>query len=132
MTAYRLISAEKARTPVSMSCRLLGVSRSGYYEWAANRPSERAVGRDQDHDPSPHEVIDLVAVPVAGVAQHDVGRRGDPGAGEFTLGGADHWADETEVGRADRDLCGQHDLLRVAHGLGVVALQVAARCLQIP
>jgi putative transposase len=25
-----------------MSCRLLGVSRSGYYEWAANRPSARA------------------------------------------------------------------------------------------
>jgi putative transposase len=42
VTAYRLISAEKARTPVSMSCRLLGVSRSGYYEWAANVPSERA------------------------------------------------------------------------------------------
>ena len=37
-----MISAEKARTPVSMSCRLLGVSRSGYYEWAANRPSARA------------------------------------------------------------------------------------------
>jgi putative transposase len=42
VTAYRLISAEKARTPVSISCRLLGVSRSGYYEWAANVPSERA------------------------------------------------------------------------------------------
>ena len=42
MTAYRLISAEKARTPVSMSCWLLGVSRSDYYEWAANRPSARA------------------------------------------------------------------------------------------
>jgi putative transposase len=42
VTAYRLISAEKARTPMSMSCRLLGVSRSGYYEWAANIPSERA------------------------------------------------------------------------------------------
>ena len=42
MTAYRLISAEKARTPVSVSCRLLGVSRSGYYEWAANIPSARA------------------------------------------------------------------------------------------
>jgi putative transposase len=26
-----------------MSCRLLGVSRSGYYEWAANRPSARAL-----------------------------------------------------------------------------------------
>jgi putative transposase len=42
VTAYRLISAEKARTPIFMSCRLLGVSRSGYYEWAANVPCERA------------------------------------------------------------------------------------------
>ena len=43
MTAYRLVSAERARTPISMSCRLLGVSRSGYYAWAANAPSERAL-----------------------------------------------------------------------------------------
>jgi transposase-like protein len=42
VTAYRLISAEKARTPVSVACQLLGVSRSGYYEWAANVPSARA------------------------------------------------------------------------------------------
>jgi putative transposase len=42
VTAYRLVSAEKARTPVSVSCRLLGVSRSGYYEWAAAVPSARA------------------------------------------------------------------------------------------
>ena len=40
--AYRFISAEKARTPVFMACRLLGVSRSGYYVWAANVPSARA------------------------------------------------------------------------------------------
>ena len=43
MTAYRLVSAETARTPVSVSCRLLGVSRAGYYAWAANVPSERAL-----------------------------------------------------------------------------------------
>jgi putative transposase len=42
VTAYRLISAEQARTPISMACRLLGVSRCGYYEWAANIPSARA------------------------------------------------------------------------------------------
>jgi putative transposase len=43
LTAYRLISAEKARTPVSVVCRLLGVSRSGYYEWERRAPSDRAL-----------------------------------------------------------------------------------------
>jgi putative transposase len=39
---YRFISAERARTPVSVSCQLLGVSRSGYYDWLTRRPCERA------------------------------------------------------------------------------------------
>ena len=39
---YRFISAQRARTPVSVCCRLLGVSRSGYYDWAGRRPCERA------------------------------------------------------------------------------------------
>lgn len=38
---YRLMSAEKARTPVSVACDLLGVSRSGYYDWATRVPSDR-------------------------------------------------------------------------------------------
>lgn len=41
MSVYRLISAEKARTPVSVICELLGVSRSGYYDWATRAPSDR-------------------------------------------------------------------------------------------
>jgi putative transposase len=40
---YRLISAEKARTPVSVAYELLGVSRSGYYAWATRAPSDRAL-----------------------------------------------------------------------------------------
>jgi putative transposase len=43
VSSYRFISAEKARTPVSLACRWLGVSRSGYYEWATRAPSERAL-----------------------------------------------------------------------------------------
>ncbi len=43
MSVYRLVSAEKARTPISISCELLGVSRSGYYDWARRAPSDRAL-----------------------------------------------------------------------------------------
>ena len=43
MSVYRFISAEKARTPVSLACAWLGVSRSGYYEWATRAPSQRAL-----------------------------------------------------------------------------------------
>jgi putative transposase len=41
VSVYRFISAEKARTSVSMCCDLLGVSRSGYYDWASRAPSDR-------------------------------------------------------------------------------------------
>jgi putative transposase len=42
VTDYRIISAEKANgVPVSLACQLLGVSRSGYYEWATRAPSDR-------------------------------------------------------------------------------------------
>jgi hypothetical protein len=44
VSVYRHISAEKAHGfPVSRMCALLGVSASGYSEWAARIPSERAL-----------------------------------------------------------------------------------------
>jgi putative transposase len=43
VSVYRFISVEKARTPVSLCCELLGVSRSGYYDWARRAPSDRAL-----------------------------------------------------------------------------------------
>ncbi len=43
MSAYRIISAERASFPVSVMCEVLGVSRSGYHGWERRAPSDRAL-----------------------------------------------------------------------------------------
>lgn len=40
---FGFIAAEKARYPVRILCRCLGVTRSGYYAWTQRRPSPRAI-----------------------------------------------------------------------------------------
>lgn len=46
MSIYKLIDAEKAMYPISMLCRVLGVSRSGYYDYQ-DRPSSRREQQDE-------------------------------------------------------------------------------------
>jgi putative transposase len=42
MSAYKLIDAERASFPVSALCKVLSVSRSGYYAWRDRPPSKRS------------------------------------------------------------------------------------------
>lgn len=42
MSCYRLIEAEKTSFPVQFMCRMLGVSRSGYYGWSGRPPLRRS------------------------------------------------------------------------------------------
>lgn len=55
MSCYRLIDAEKANYPVAVLCKILGVSRSGYYAWRERPPSDR-----QKHDAALCERIEHI------------------------------------------------------------------------
>lgn len=43
MTRFRFIAEEAAQFPVSLLCRVLGVTRGGYYAWRSRPPSARAM-----------------------------------------------------------------------------------------
>ena len=44
---YRLIEAEKAEHSISRLCKLLGVTRQGFYAWRRRGPSLRSLGDEE-------------------------------------------------------------------------------------
>jgi putative transposase len=43
MSCFRFIVAEQAHHPIALLCRVLGVSRAGYYAWRKRTPAARAI-----------------------------------------------------------------------------------------
>ncbi len=56
MNIFRFIDAERACLPVALLCRMLGISRSGYYAWRSRPPSLKRSREDATLIAKIHEI----------------------------------------------------------------------------
>jgi putative transposase len=56
VSCFKLIEAERASFSVPLMCRVLGVSRSGYYDWKDRPPSKRSQQEDAALTERIHEI----------------------------------------------------------------------------
>lgn len=63
---YELVHAERASFPIALSCRVFGVSRSGYYRWRDATPSDRVLSDE------------VLAAEIREIHQEHKGRYGSP------------------------------------------------------
>ena len=55
MRLFKFIDAEKAYYPISLLCRILKVSSSGYYGWKDRSPSKR----DRENAALTHQITEI-------------------------------------------------------------------------
>jgi hypothetical protein len=86
----------------------------------------RGVGRDQHLDAAVDDVLHLLLVSVAGVGEQDRRVVRHAGGVQLAVGGVEHRLEVPEVRRRGHHFGGDHDLVLVGDGLGVVALKKSA------
>ena len=117
VSLFRFIAAETANYPISLLCRVLGVSRSGFHAWERRAPPERELGgrragradpRDLHAEPGDlRRPADLPGAPPRGRPDRpQAGRAADAAAG---LSDTCRVPSSDDVPRARRQ--GRHDLV---------------------